>query len=386
MIIRNRDQLLDIVAPSPVLARRREALDLMEAALQSVDAKRGTRRAIERLQDRHGPLPACTVFAFGKASIPMAEAALECLDVKQGVVLCLEDAHLSPLRVIRAGHPLPAPDAFERGAEVLQLAESLESSDCALCLVSGGGSAMLEAPQPGISLAEIQRATRSALQGGADIATLNEMRQRLSRIKAGGLARALAPATVYNVVLSDVPGHPPALVASGPTFSSEVPDTHCEVAAENAVAREAIVRAAQATGRDIQVARALLVGEARQAGARFQWSAQGRSLVAGGETTVTVRGDGLGGRNQEFVLGALSAWQGGLTVAFGTDGVDGCSLDAGALVDDYVLQEMQRRGINPGAFLEQNDSNGFFRELGAAIHTGPTGTNVADLAIHLAPS
>ncbi|MCP4871921.1 MAG: DUF4147 domain-containing protein [Proteobacteria bacterium] len=373
MPVINRESLLAPELSPDTRARRTAALDLVDRALASVDAEAAVAAALGRLDLP----PNCTVFAFGKASVPMTRAALASGCAKGGIVLGLgpDPGTLGPLQYRVAGHPVPVPHAADQGAEVLALAESLTADDVALCLVSGGGSAMLELPRDGLSMADIVRQTRRLLREGADIAELNAARVRMSRLKGGRLAEAMAPARVVNLVISDVGGHGPGLVASGPTV-----DDHAEtvVVADNSTAVDAVA----ATG--LELIPGLIHGTARWAGAAFYGGGGGSARAAGGESVVEVLGDGRGGRNQEFALGAAAAaWSGGLVLSVGTDGIDGTSDAAGALIDEAVMARAHSLGLDPEDFLRRNDSHAFFAQAGGRIVTGPTGTNVADLAIFL---
>lgn len=378
-MIRNRAELLGIDAPPAVIERRHRALAAVEAALEAVDAQRATERAIERLQRRGVRLDDCVVFAFGKASVAMATAALSRLQVRQGIVHAFESGRLGPLVVEAAGHPIPCPDAAHQGERMLALARSLGPGDVALCLVSGGGSAMLEAPRHGISIAEIAENSRRLMESGADIGTLNAARRLLSRVKAGGLAEAIRPAHVVNIILSDVPGSPLDLVASGPTLGRDGIVT--ELCADNQTA----VQAAAAC-LDVPAIPRVVQGDAFAVGqSLLAWGNEQlvqdtpRGFVCGGETTVRVRGPGHGGRCQELAIGAMSTLSSGLICAFGTDGVDGHSDAAGGLVDDWAAQNAPP----PHDWLARSDSNAYLRALGLTVQTGPTGTNVADVMVVL---
>lgn len=378
------------------LARR-----LLLAAVDAVDASRVAEGAIGGLLQRGWRLGGCTVLAWGKAAVPMARAAARRCSPRIGVVVAPRsaDVHgLAPLEVRRGGHPVPADDAPETGRRVLELARSLGPDDVLLCLVSGGGSAMLELPEEGISLADIRRRTEALLRSGADIHALNAERTRMSRLKGGKLARAAAPARVVNVILSDVPGGDPSVVASGPTVppqGSEEGFGHVTtvVAADNGTAQDAVVRAGGGRGLILVRRDGFVSGEAREAGARFcreAWQrckAEGvHGVVWGGETTVHVTGDGRGGRNQELVLGAAEELADGALGSLGTDGVDGASDAAGAVLDGAILERARGLGLAPADFLARNDSEAFFRRAGGVIETGPTGTNVADVCVYLAPA
>lgn len=286
---------------------------------------------------------------------------------------------------------------------------------------------MLELPVTGVAIDEIASITRALLRAGATIAELNAVRQQLSRLKGGRLAASMNGARVVNVVISDVPGHAPALVASGPTMipsdpldareiveryelrglSSNVHDALARdrsagrdasatgpittvVAADNHTARRGIVAAARERALEVRDLDGVFAGEARLVGARL--AAHASELLAssaldgvvwGGETTVTVVGDGRGGRNEELALGALDSVGSHLLVALGTDGVDGTSDAAGAMVDARVRQRAAELGMDPSDALARNDADAFFRAVDTRVVTGPTGTNVADVALVL---
>lgn len=403
--------------------RRAIADRLVRAGIAAVDPRVGTERALARVEASGVGLRGCTVIAFGKAARGMAEAAIARCAPRGGIAIARDEGPLPPLVVRRGGHPIPASDAAVHGREVLELARSLGAGDLALCLVSGGGSAMLELPAGGVSIEAMQETTRALLRAGADIAEVNAVRRRLSEIKGGRLAEAIAPATIVNVVLSDVPGAPPSLVASGPTFAPEngpdareviarrglrdrlprevvlaidrerplgaLPPVVTELAGDNDVARRAIVEAGAREGISLVDLSGYVSGEARDAGAAFVREARARcerdsldGVVGGGETTVTVRGDGRGGRNQEFVLGAWREIEAhdGLVASIGTDGVDGTSDAAGAMLDRELLRAA---GSDPDAALRDNDADAYLRDAGGRIVTGPTGTNVADVCLYL---
>jgi hydroxypyruvate reductase len=302
---------------------------------------------------------------------------------------------LPPLVVRRGGHPVPASDAAEVGREVLALARALGPSDVALCLVSGGGSAMLELPREGLSIDDVVRETRRLLASGADIREINRARAEMSQLKGGRLAAAIAPARIVNVVISDVPDADPAVVASGPTVPA--PESGIKattvIAADNAAARAAVVAEGARAGMRIEDLGEILRGEAADAGrslieiARTRIDAGADGIVAGGETTVTLgESAGKGGRNHELALGAWGAIARGarLTIAaFGTDGIDGTSDAAGALVDEDAITRSRTLELDPQAALIAHDTAVFFAALGTQLRPGPTATNVADLAIVL---
>lgn len=371
----NREALLGVQASGEVLDRRRRALDAVDAALEAVEPGRVTREALRRLSGQGIGLKRCVVFAFGKASLGMARAAVEEVAPRAGLVLGPAEGRLGPLRLVAAGHPVPRPDAAARGREVLDLARSLGPDDVALCLVSGGGSAMLELPADRWTLERIRLRTRELLRAGVDIGRLNRERASMSQLKGGGLARAIAPARVVNLVISDVPGHGPEVVASGPTWVEEATSI---VVADNATARDAAA-ASLGLEPDPEITR----GVAARAGRAFYLGTAPPGRVAGGETTVEVTGPGRGGRNHEFALGAADLYRGGLLLSVGTDGIDGASDAAGALLDEVVVSRARDLGLSPARALADNDSDPLFAAAGGRIQTGPTGTNVADLHLCL---
>jgi len=404
------------------LGHRALALDLLEHALLAVEPRAATRRALRRLTESGVSLEGCTILAFGKASRAMAQGALDVCTPRQGVVVGFEEGDLGPLTAVPSSHPVPTVTAAEHGRAVRKLVSSLHEEDTVLCLVSGGGSAMLELPVAGVSMEMLAETTASLLASGIPIEELNQLRAQLSCIKGGRLAEAIHPARLLNVVLSDVPGHGASLVASGPTMrpsfdepmgrmierrglSTIVPkvvlealrrerepvaphvfeDVRTELAGDNRTAQEALAAEGRRRGVPMEVLPGFVGGEAHEAGKLFyrQCAARNVPMVWGGETTVTVRGDGRGGRNQEFVLGAYSTFGGGLLASFGTDGVDGASEAAGALLDKALVERARTLSLDPRAALAQNDADPFFDAANGRMVTGPTGTNVADLCLYL---
>ncbi len=390
------------------------------------------------------------VVAAGKAAVPMARAAQDALGDRLGEGLAVATAAAAPLARVRlrcASHPVPDRRGLAAAAEVEAVARSLGREDLLIVLLSGGASALLPAPAAGISLRDKARTTALLLRQGARIQDLNAVRKHLSRLKGGGLARAARPARVATLVLSDVVGDDLSTIASGPTVPDattfaealavlrrhgvlgQVPasvrrrleqgarggleetpkpgarafrrDT-VQVVGSNRLSLEAAAREARRRGLRPLVLTSRLEGEAREV-ARVLVSLlrecveTGRParppvcLLAGGETTVTVRGDGRGGRNQELVVAAaegLAAFPAPAVVAaLATDGVDGASDAAGGVADDRTTLRAAALGLAPpSAFLAANDSNGFLGPLGDLIVTGPTGTNVIDLLALLAGS
>jgi hydroxypyruvate reductase len=333
---------------------------------------------------------------------------------------------------------VPTDDSVSSTGRLVEFLSGSSHDDLVICLISGGGSALMTWPQAGVSLVDMQALTRLLLASGANITEINVLRKHLDQVKGGGLARIAAPAQVITLILSDVIGSPLDVIASGPTVadSSSFADAHAilekydlvektpasiravlqqgmtgelpetlkagdplldnivnVVVASNPQAAQAGLEQARSEGFYTMLLTTYLQGEAAQVGAvlasllkQIDFNGQPlprpACLVAGGETTVTLRGDGLGGRNQELALGAAFLLDGVANAALltlGTDGEDGPTDAAGALVTGETLAHAQQMGRNPLASLQGNDSYHFFKDLGDLLVTGPTGTNVNDL-------
>ncbi len=416
--VRNRAALLSGL-PERLAERRALALDLVERAIESVDATSSTERCLGEWGAERPTVD--TIIAFGKASVGMAEVAAQIARPERGFVIAAhEHDRIAPLTSYVGGHPYPAPNASEHGAAVAQLARALGPRETCLVLVSGGGSSLLELPRAGITLDMIATTTRLLMAAGANILELNAVRSSLSQLKGGGLLKLLQPARVMNIVISDVVGAPAAFVASGPTFPpprsphpADVIDDYglrqalpgsvlsalqepprsgldappCRVAADNAMAIQAAQALAKTRGIELVEQPRPLSGIARVTGDRLisRWYSESRdtAFIAGGETTVEVRGRGRGGRCHELLAGCVPVYRTGLLVAFGTDGVDGSSGAAGALLDEHTLATAQRAGLDLQRVLADNDTARFFAATQSQIITGPTGTNVADVCIAL---
>ena len=335
------------------------------------------------------------------------------------------------IEVVEAGHPVPSPAGLAAAERTLRLADDANADDLVLVLLSGGASANWTAPAPGLSFADKQAVTRALLRCGANIAEMNCLRKHLSRIKGGRLAQHIAPAQLVTLAISDVPGDDPAVIGSGPT----VPDPTTLAEARDIVARYRLelppsiegalgdpknetpkpgdpvfasstytliakprdaLRAAEAAARDAGYECILLgervEGEARDVAAEHAGQAlaiqqQGRRavLMSGGELTVTLRGQGRGGPNQEYALALALALDGAPGIAAlaadtdGTDGGAGSATDpAGAMIDSSTVARAHALGLDLAAFLADNDSTGFFERLDDLVTIGPTCTNVCD--------
>ncbi len=384
------------------------------------------------------------VVGGGKASGSMAETLEEILGdrITGGVVNVLQGTaskyHPQKIGLVEADHPLPT-EAGVRGAErMMDLVSGLGPKDLVICLLSGGGSALAPLPAEGISLDELQETTKLFLKCGADIHEMNAVRKHLSKIAGGQLTKAAYPAKVVTLVISDVIGDRLDTIASGPTYpdstsfsdamavieryglvekapksvlerlkmgvNGKIPDTpkpgekyfanvFHEIMASNTQAVNAAAEVGESLGFSVSILTTTMQGEAREVGANFAALAKSvmksgkpvsrpALLVSGGETTVTVKGKGPGGRCQELVLGAvagLSGLQNVAMTAFGTDGIDGPTDAAGAIADGSTLKRAERLGLDPDAYLGENAPYPFFKELGDLLMTGHTGTNVMDV-------
>lgn len=341
-------------------------------------------------------------------------------------------AETPTLKVLEAGHPVPDAAGIAATRQIMELASTATAKDQVLVLLSGGGSANWIAPAGALTLAEKQGITRALLKSGATISEINTVRKHLSAIKGGRLVRLASPAPVLTLAISDVPHDVPSIIASGPTvpdpstlsdaraiiekYRIELPGSarillndpdnetpkpgdpvfsksEFRLVARPAQSIEAAAEIARNTGYDVQNLGADLEGEARKVAALHARLARdaaksGRRLVllSGGELTVTVTGHGRGGPNQEYAL-ALALELGGhpgiIALAGDTDGTDGgggnADDPAGALIDETTLERAIVNGMNPAAFLANNDATGFFERLGDLLTPGPTGTNVNDL-------
>jgi hydroxypyruvate reductase len=374
------------------------------------------------------------VLGAGKAAAKMARAVEDHWPRPLSGLVVTRYGHGVPcdrIEVVEAAHPVPDAAGQRAATRILEMAQGLSADDLVLCLISGGGSALLALPAQGLSLDDKRAVNRALLRSGANIGEMNCVRKHLSAIKGGRLAAAAAPARLVSLLISDVPGDDPAVIASGPTvpdpttfadalavltkYSIEEPAAviahlrnaedetpkpgdarlariETKIVARPQDALEAAAALAMKAGVDPIILGDSIEGEAREvamvhAGIARQVRRYGQParapavLLSGGETTVTVRGQGRGGRNAEFLLALAVALQGepGIhAVAGDTDGIDGTEDNAGALLDPTSLARAAARGIDAKRALAGNDGYGFFAALGDLIVTGPTRTNVND--------
>ena len=425
---------------------------ILAAALGAVEPAAAVRRNLHRQEDQlviagrayHlDRYHRVFIVGAGKAAYPMASQAARQLENKlSGGILVVKEGYSGEVPGItlhQAGHPIPDERGLRATREIIDLLQSAGEDDLVLCLISGGGSALLTSPADGLTLDDLQRITALLLACGADITEINTLRKHLDEVKGGKLARYAYPAQLVTLIFSDVIGDPLEVIASGPTvadpttyqdalgilerygiqeatppailahlqrgLAGSAPETpkpgeaslvgvQNHLIANNLLAAEAAVERARDEGFNTLLLTTYLQGEARQAG-RFlaavarQVAASGQPLprpaciVAGGETTVTLHGGGWGGRNQEVALGAVAdvaGLEGVLLITLATDGGDGPTDAAGAVVMGNTASRAHQAHLEPEAFLANNDAYHFFEPLGDLLITGPTLTNVNDLA------
>ena len=431
-------------APPSSSSLRDHALSVFAAALAAGDVRPLVHRALADAAVPDGGR--LIVVGAGKASGAMAAAAEDALAARiDGGLVVVKDGYRAPtrrVRIVEAGHPVPDERGTRGAREIHALVSAARAEDVVLVLTSGGGSALTPAPTPPITLAEKQALTRLLLAAGADISQLNAVRKHCSLLKGGQLARAAAPARVWSLLLSDVIGDPLDVIASGPTAPDEstfaqamgilarfdirdrVPDAIVRrlqqgmrgeidetpkpgdpifdrvsnaVIGNNALVTRAAESRARERGLAPHVLTRSFAGEAREAGPRLVALARdvraGRGpvpppacIIAGGETTVTVRGTGRGGRCQELALAAaieLDGLDGVVVLAAGTDGTDGPTDAAGAVVDGTSAPRARALGVDLAARLADNDSHPALDALGDLVVTGPTRTNLLDVYLVL---
>ncbi len=387
------------------------------------------------------------IIGVGKACTPMADSISELLfDKIYKGLLITKDGYLNPenypnapqIDIIEANHPIPDQRNLDATLKVVTLAKEITRDDLVICLLSGGGSSLLMYPYPGITLQDIQASTKLLLSCGASITEMNTFRKHVDRFKGGGLVKFLSHAAVISLILSDVMGDYPEVIASGPTIGDpttyddvwtifskyqildqlptnikshvsagiqgKIPETvkpgdpilnHISniIMGSNADAIASAIDAAKEIGFNITELPFHLIGEASEMGKVLAKEAKSlfsslssginpTCLIAGGETTVTIKGTGKGGRNQELALGAvkdLAGYQKIMLVSMATDGGDGPTDAAGAVTTNETYSRGLAMGLDPDEYLKMNDSYHYFEPLDDLIRTGPTMTNVNDL-------
>ncbi len=442
----------DVSVPRKGSSGRRDMLRMaFQAAVDAADPEAAVRKHVDLQGNRLNiggrsyvldDYARVLLVGAGKASAPMAKAMEDILgDRLSAGLVVVKYGHGLPLRgtrIIEAGHPMPDEAGLRGAAAVIELLEGCTANDLVIAVFSGGASALLPAPFAPIELSEKQESTRLLLECGATIDEINAVRKHISRLKGGRLARAASPAPVISLVISDVVGDRPDVIASGPAvpdhtyykdavaviekygLESRMPRTvmrflregeagrspetpkpgdpvfsavHTTIVAGNRDALHAAGEFLRSKGYNALVLTSCMEGEAREAarvlaavGKEIRLSGQPVSppccVLAGGETTVTLRGGGKGGRNQELALStaiSLDGWERISLLCAGTDGSDGPTDAAGAFADGGTCARARALGLDPADYLARNDAYHFFDALGDLLITGPTRTNVMDL-------
>lgn len=428
---------------------RKIAVDIFNAAIQAVDPYKLVKGYAESISAAYHKEHCIKLYlvSFGKAAFAMTKALAESSIrdiITKGMVITkyghAQGALTGNIEIFEVGHPVPDAKGLAATKHVIDMLKNGDSQTLVLCLISGGGSALLVAPCNSITLDEKQRVTELLLKAGANINELNTVRKHISAIKGGRLAEIAYPSKVISLILSDVIGDPLDVIASGPTSPDEttyqdavaviekygltdkipahiwntlnngangaMPDTpkidnpafegvENIIIGSNKIATGAAAKKAMELGFDTTILTSELQGEASEVAKWLALKAieirgQGSGvkkricLISGGETTVTVKGNGLGGRNMEFALAfalEIAGTDGITLLSAGTDGTDGPTDAAGAIVNGQTIKKAKTKGLDPLVYLEHNDSYIFFKNIGELFVTGSTGTNVMDIQI-----
>lgn len=436
----NRDELLS----SENKITRKKILAILEAGIKSVNPYNCVQNTIKIINNEIiiddvkyniNSYKNIFIIGAGKASIPMVTAIVDIFsDRAQGFVNSLEDDKIGNIICNKSSHPIPDINGENGAKEIFNIAQNAKANDLILCLISGGGSAMMPLPENGISLENKMEITKILLKCGANIYEINAVRKHLSGIKGGKLSKIAYPAQIISLILSDVVGDPLDSIASGPTApdsttfndvfnilnkynledklpenikryldlkNNETPKKGDKIFenVRNVIIgnnKKALINSsnkAKELGYNTLLLTSFLEGEAREVGIVLMSLAKEilkynkpikkpAMILCGGETTVTLKRDGKGGRNQELILGALRDLPENVTIAsIGTDGIDGNSNAAGAIADFDVLKVARIKKLNIDEYLKYNNSNSFFKKTNGQIITGVTGTNVADIMV-----
>jgi glycerate-2-kinase len=440
MLFKNYNQLVANGDTEEFQKKRRDILDILTAALEAVDPYKAVHRLID---DSTLAFEGETVdlsdfdhifcVGFGKASIGMVKALYESIPITKGAVITNDPSASLPsanIKVIVGGHPIPNERGIYGAKLIGEIVNQCGPNDIVLVVISGGGSALLCHPR--VSLRDLQKTTDLLLRCGASINEINTIRKHVSFVKGGQLVSDVK-GVVLSLIISDVVGDPLDFIASGPTspdsttFSDaehvlqnyqlwyqvphsvqevitkgkegKIPETPKHdnpmfdsvfnyVIANNTLACTAAQKKAKELKYSVSLLSTTVTGEARTYGSTLVKQTDHKTngthvLLSGGETTVTMKGTGKGGRNQELVLGAVEelSLKKMVLASFATDGIDGKSDAAGAIADGNTLLRAKKAGLSPQPYLDNNNSYAFFSSLGDLLLTGPTGTNVMDLHI-----
>ncbi|MCX6715040.1 MAG: DUF4147 domain-containing protein [Candidatus Uhrbacteria bacterium] len=406
---------------------RRDALAIVEAGLRAIETQHAVNLVVSLKKDvlkigektyKLKSYKRIFVVGIGKASLETAFALEKILGerITDGIILDVKKGKLKRMKSIAGTHPFPSYENIRATGEIVGLLKAVGTQDLVIAIISGGGSALLCWPYQ-LECNDVTAMTRALMQKGATIREMNTVRKHISEIQGGQFVRLAYPATIAGLIFSDVPGDDLSMVASGPTFldTTTAKDakrilekyqvlTICKLSQchlietpkdltlfehvsntcviSNAIATAAMMREAKKLGYKPVLYSNDLQGEAREKGKMFaELVKPGEVLIAAGETTVQVHGTGMGGRNQEFALGALSSvLEGTLVLSCASDGIDHSSV-AGAFVDDLVKQKTKTLRLKPETYLAKNNSFEFFQKTKSFLETGVTGMNVSDIML-----
>ena len=442
MLFKNKEEIIQNGQTPKLKQIRNDILDVLECATEAVDpyncVKSRFNKNIITLDEKTidiSDFENVYLVGFGKASIGMAKAVCDSIKIKEGIIVTNDlntDFECKNIYLFVGGHPIPNQNRIIGAEKILETVEKCTKNDLLIVLISGGGSALFSKPR--ISLEDLQKTTDLLLKCGANINEINTIRKHLSYVKGGQLAKC-AKCTVVSLIISDIIGDPLEFIASGPTYPdsttfsdaekilqkynlwqdlpdsikntiedglkgkiSETPKKNDPVfenvfnfiIANNKIACKAAEDKAEELGYKTMLLTTRLDGEAKSVGKYLSDKAisyladvQKIMFISGGETIVNIIGEGKGGRNQELVLSCVkNIYKKNIAFSsFATDGIDGNSDAAGAIADGFTFEKAQYKNMNPDAFLKENNSNKFFKNLSDLFTTGPTGTNVMDIQI-----
>lgn len=439
MLFKNRMQIIKNGQTPKLKKIRGDVLEILSFALDAVDPYKAVKSRFDggKIVLEDGEIDSSNfedvyLVGFGKASVGMAQATCNSINIKRGVVVTNDpnkNVQNNNITTFIGGHPLPNQDSVSGADEVLEIVRECRKKDLLIVLISGGGSALLCKPR--ISLKGMQQTTDLLLKSGADINEINTIRKHLSFVKGGQLVRH-AKCRVVSLIISDIVNDPMEFIASGPTYPDSTTyndaqnilskytlwkklpsdvrriiksgihgdiretlkngdpvfdNVHNFIVANNKIACDAAKSKAKELGYEPVLLTTSLTGEAKDVGTylveKTCESDRKEIFISGGESAVTIRGNGKGGRNQEMILGSIKNLDGKNTVfaSFATDGIDGKSDAAGAIADGFSLKRARKKNLDPDKYLRDNNSYEFFNTLGDLFITGPTGTNVMDIQI-----
>lgn len=442
MIFKNKENIISNGKTTELKQIRRDILEIFNAAFKAVDPYNSVFEHFKENKVFIGnqsidlsDFKNIYLAGFGKASVGMSQAVCDSVEISEGIVVTnnpINKVKNSNIYTFVGGHPIPNENSYIGAEKILELVEKCNKDDLLIVLISGGGSALLSNPR--INLEDLQNTTSLLLKSGANINEINTVRKHLSYVKGGQLLKKVK-CKVISLIISDIIRDPLEFISSGPTCpdsttykdakeilikynlydeisqnvnnvieegtSGKISDTPKKddpifsnvsnfIIANNKLACKAAVEKAEELGYLTMLLTTTLEGEAKDIGNyladranSYRSHAKKIAFISGGETTVTIKGSGFGGRNQEMVLSSVKNIAGKNIVfsSFATDGIDGSSDAAGAIVDSFTLDKCKLRNIDPVEFLKDNNSYEFFKKLDDLLFTGPTGTNVMDIQV-----